>query len=202
MNTGYGKLTEAGRKLGVHPDTIRYWVKLLEIFPVKQSNVAYIPDDSLEKLKAMKNFIDQGIQAKEAAERVKGSPATETAIVKADRTGPLEELKNALLLVVEEMKGMREENKIMRLENRALQFQVSSLQKTLEYKKEEEIATPTEPEKPLPIVISNQPAPIRAEIPRKIVDPVQKPQVQRELSIWESFTVFFDDMAGFVVGKG
>ena len=112
----------------------------------------------------------------------------------------LDNLLTNLLSQLEEERRQRGEDRIrtdtilMKLTN-----DISSLQKALEYKATEEKATPAEKEKPLPVAIPEPPAPIRAEVPRKVI---QKPEVQRNLSTWESVTVFLDDLMGFALGRG
>jgi len=47
MNTEYVKLTEAARKLTVHTDTLRYWVKLLGVETMKRGHACYILAETL-----------------------------------------------------------------------------------------------------------------------------------------------------------
>lgn len=119
MDTEYVKLAEAGRKLDVHIDTVRYWTKLLGIEGIKNGNIRYIPADCLEKLHAMKELVLQGIQPSEAIKRVNENPQN-FPLVPAKTSGEiparLEGMEKAILVLVEKMSGLVDENRSLRKE--------------------------------------------------------------------------------------
>lgn len=112
----------------------------------------------------------------------------------------LDNLMTNLLSQLEEERRQRGEDRIrtdtilMKLTN-----DISTLQKALEYKPVEEQIIKPAMENPLPVVVSEPPAPIREKVIRQVIE---KPQVQRQLSTWESMTYFLTDCTGFLFGRG
>lgn len=112
MNTEYVKLTEAARKLSTHPDTLRYWVKLLEVETIKRGHARYILAETLGVLTIMANLIGEGVTASEAAARAKAEAPTDAkAIVSQaahqglvgmnDLPGRIQGLENAMMIMAE-----------------------------------------------------------------------------------------------------
>ena len=67
MNTEYVKLTESARKLSMHADTVRYWVKLLDVVTIKQGHTCYVTAETLGVLAVMARLVGRGVPAGEAA---------------------------------------------------------------------------------------------------------------------------------------
>ena len=173
-------LREIAREAGISADQAKYWVKLLGISPNIHGRIGYLDADESEKVKAMARLVVTGDNPKEAAAKVKGS-VTDTAIIPQTKNDPLEEIRKVLMLLVEE--------------NRALRVEVSAMQKCLEFKKTEVLAS---------IPVSDSPINPKKETPSPRSAPkvsplvVKLPPVQRQLSTWESITLFFDDALGFI----
>jgi len=100
MNTEYVKLTEAARKLVMHADTVRYWVKLLDVVTIKQGHTCYITVETLGVLSVMARLVGEGIPAGEAAVKAKSETPAETTVPTIRPVGPVAgevvELKNRL----------------------------------------------------------------------------------------------------------
>jgi len=79
MNTEYVKLTEAARKLSMHTDTLRYWVKILGIETIKQGRARYLMVEKLSVLTIMANLVADGLSAGEAATKAKAQAPIEVA---------------------------------------------------------------------------------------------------------------------------
>jgi transposase-like protein len=178
-------LQEVAKALDITDNQLRYWLKLLGDEPVRTGKLRLVKPSTESRIQEMVEMIRQGTPPKDAAAKVNGSHQ-EAAIVTTPSPGSdsLEEIKKVLLLLVEE--------------NRALRLEVSAMKTRLEYQAPQESKT-TEEEKPLLVKVPDIPAPIALEVPRKVVE---KPVVQRELSLWESVRFAFDDFAGLVFGRG
>jgi len=121
MSTEYVKLAEAGRKVGIHIDTVRYWTKLLGIEGIKNGNLRYIPADCLEKLQAIKEMVSQGTQPSEAIRKVSETsqsfpltPVTQNH--PNETTARLEGMEKAIFTLVEKISGLVDENQKLRKE--------------------------------------------------------------------------------------
>lgn len=78
MNTEYVKFTESARKVGAHPDTFRYWVKLIGAETIKRGHCCYITTETLGVLMVMAQLIAEGMPAGEAAEKAKATAPVDT----------------------------------------------------------------------------------------------------------------------------
>jgi len=100
MNTEYVKLTEAARKLAMHADTVRYWVKLLDVVTIKQGHTCYITAETLGVLVVMARLVGDGMPASEAAAKAKSETPPETTVPAIRPAGPvageITELKSRL----------------------------------------------------------------------------------------------------------
>ncbi len=180
MNTEYVKLTEAARKLATHPDTVRYWVKLLDVATIKRGHSCYLMAETLGVLAFMSKLIADGVPAGEAATRAKAEAPTDiTALVARPAKPPAEmdELKarihgleKAMLSMAEtfktEVSGLRGE--VMRLteSNQALQLRL-------------------EPP-PLPAVFHEPPKPVQVWSPPNVKDPAEGMGYLKR--VWVEFT--------------
>lgn len=174
MNTEYVKLTEAARKLATHPDTVRYWVKLLGVETIKRGHACYLMAETLGVLAVMTRLIAEGLPAGEAASKAKSeAPADVTALIVRDTNqGPaemdelkarLQGLERAMLSIAEtfktEVSGLRGEVARLTESNQALQLRL-------------------EPP-PLPAVFREPPKPVQVWSPPKVVDPGQRMNFMR-----------------------
>jgi hypothetical protein len=181
MNTEYVKLTEAARKLTTHPDTVRYWVKLLGVETIKRGHSCYLMAETLGVLAVMARLIADGIPAGEAAVRAKAeAPADITALVVRPAEPPsaemdelkarLQGLERAMLTMAETFKtevvGLRGEVARLTESNQALQLRL-------------------EPP-PLPAAFNEPPKPVRAWSPPKLEDPAAEMGFLRRA--WVQFT--------------
>jgi len=100
MNTEYVKLTEAARKLAMHADTVRYWVKLLGVATIKQEHTCYVTAETLGVLVVMARLVGEGVPASEAAARAKDEAPAETTVLAVrpagQAVGEVDELKDRL----------------------------------------------------------------------------------------------------------
>lgn len=78
MNTEYVKFTEVARKLGIHTDTFRYWVKLLEAETIKRGHCCYVSAETLGVLIVMSRLISEGMPTGEAAIKAKAEAPVDT----------------------------------------------------------------------------------------------------------------------------
>lgn len=168
MNTDYVKLTEAARKLAMHPDTLRYWVKLLDAVTIKRGHSIYLMAETLGVLGFMAKLIADGIPAGEAAARAKKEAPTEInaiAIRSAEPPAELDELKvriqgleRAMMTMAEtfktEVSGLRGEVARLTESNQALQLRL---------------------EPPLvPVELLEPPKPVRPWCPSLAKDPTEQ----------------------------
>jgi hypothetical protein len=188
------KVSQVAQSLRVSNQTVyNYLSKFrqdLEGHLIRETGKQYLTQEGFKILKSRLGTPDP-------IETFKGSQNLESLIVGLKDTIDTLIRQHAEERVAAAEERRRSDTIIMKLTN-----DVGSLQKQLEYRGPE--VRPTDPieGKPLPVVVSVPTMPIRAEVPRKVKDVVVKPQVQRELSGWESLSVFFDDLAGFVLGRG
>lgn len=172
-------LREVAREAEISADQAKYWVKLLGISPKVHGRVGYLESDEVASLQKMARLIKEGANPKSAAEKVKGPAASVAMVSQPPKTDDLDEIRKALMLLVESNRAATEENRQMKEELRALRQENLAIQKLL--------TPPPITEKPKP------PAPIRAVV----LEPSQ-----RNISFWESVTIGFDDIMGLVFGKG
>jgi len=162
MNTEYVKLTEAARKLTVHNDTLRYWVKLLGVETMKRGHACYILAETLGVLTIMANLIADGMAASEAAIKAKAAaPAEATAMIvrETNRPGPEMEalherfqgLEKVILTMAEtfktEITGLRGEISQLTEANRKLQQRLEAPPILAEAKEPIKPIVPWEPRK-------------------------------------------------------
>jgi DNA-binding transcriptional MerR regulator len=162
MNTEYVKLTEAARKLTVHADTLRYWVKLLGVETMKRGHACYILAETLGILTIMASLIADGMPAGEAATRAKAeAPAEATAMIvrETSRPGPemealqerLQGLEKVILSMAEtfktEINGLRGEISQLAETNRKLQQRLEAPTALAEAKEPIKPVVPWEPRK-------------------------------------------------------
>lgn len=162
MNTEYVKLTETARKLTVHADTLRYWVKLLGIETIKRGRACYLLAETLGVLKIMASFIADGIPAGEAAKKAKAeSPIEATALIIRETNRPtaemealqerLQGLEKVILAMAEtfkaEMTGLRGEVAQLTETNLKLQQRLEAPPVLAETKKPIKSVVPWEPRK-------------------------------------------------------
>lgn len=162
MNTEYVKLTEAARKLTVHADTLRYWVKLLGVETLKRGHACYILAETLGVLAIMANLIADGMPAGEAATKAKAEAPTEaTAMIvrETSRPGPemealherMQGLEKVILTMAEtfktEITGLRGEISHLTETNRKLQQRLEAPPVLAEAKEPIKPVIPWEPRK-------------------------------------------------------
>ncbi len=168
MNTEYVKLTEAARKLDTHPDTLRYWVKLLDAVTIKRGHSVYLMAETLGVLAFMSKLIADGIPAGEAATRAKTEAPTEVtalairpaeppAVEVNDLKERIQGLERAMLTMAEtfktEVSGLRGEVARLTESNQALRLRL-------------------EPP-PIPAVLTEPPKPVRPWNPAPAKDPTE-----------------------------
>ncbi len=168
MNTEYVKLTEAARKLTTHPDTVRYWVKLLDAVTIKRGHSIYLMAETLGVLAFMAKLIADGIPAGEAATRAKAEAPTEVTTLAIRPSEPpsvevndlkerIQGLELAMLTMAEtfkaEVSGLRGEVARLTESNQALQLRL-------------------EPP-PMPAIFNEPPKPIQAWSPTPTKDPTE-----------------------------
>jgi len=71
-------ILEAAKSANLSKDKARYWLKLLDIEPIKKDRILLFPDDSSAMLEAMKNAVDSGLAPVAAAQDVKNIHALPT----------------------------------------------------------------------------------------------------------------------------
>ena len=162
MNTEYVKLTEAARKLTVHTDTLRYWVKLLGVETIKRGHACYLLAETLGVLTIMANLIADGIPAGEAAKKAKAEAPTETtALIVRETNRPaagmevlqdrLQGLEKVILSMAEtfktEVSGLRNEIVQLAESNRKLQQRLEVPPVSFETKEPIKPVVPWEPRK-------------------------------------------------------
>lgn len=162
MTTEYVKLTEAARKLTVHNDTLRYWVKLLGVETMKRGHACYILAETLGVLTIMANLISEGMTASDAAVKAKAeAPLEATAMIvrEASRPGPemealqerLQGLEKVILTMAEtfktEITGLRGEISQLTETNRKLQQRLEAPPAFAEAKEPTKPVVPWEPRK-------------------------------------------------------
>ncbi|HDR51559.1 MAG TPA: MerR family transcriptional regulator [Mariniphaga anaerophila] len=162
MTTEYVKLTEAARRLTVHPDTLRYWVKLLGVETMKRGHACYILAETIGVLTIMANLISDGVTASEAAVKAKAqAPLEETAMIvkAAERPGPemealqerLQGLEKVILTMAETFKsevgGLRNEIRQLTETNKKLQQRLEAPPVLAEAKEPIKPVVPWEPRK-------------------------------------------------------
>lgn len=172
-------LREVAREAGISADQAKYWVRLLGISPKVHGRVGYLESDEAANIQKMAHLVKEGANPKNAAEKIKG-PATAVALVpQPQKNDDLDEIRKALMLLVESNRAVTEENRLMREEIRSLRQESLVFQKLL--------TPPPIPVKP------KLPAPIRAAVVESS---------QRNVSSWESLKTSLDDFRGFVFGNG
>lgn len=167
---------------------------------IRENGKQYLTQDGFKILKTC-------LGEPEPVETVKGSQNLESLIV-----GLKETIDNLIHQHSEERQRAAEERQrsdtiILKLTN-----DIGSLQKCLEYREKE---TPRQVKDAPPVMNNEMPASVESPAkPEKMEHPApirervtpppaeKRPLVQRELSTWESVTVFLDDCLGFMFGKG
>lgn len=162
MTTEYVKLTEAARKLTVHADTLRYWVKLLGVETIKRGHACYILAETLGVLMIMARLIADGVPAGEAAAKAKAeAPAVATAMIVREPVRPgvemealqerLQGLEKVILSMAEtfktEVTGLRGEIARLTESNRSLQQRLEAPPVLAEVKEPIKPVIPWEPRK-------------------------------------------------------
>lgn len=166
MNTEYVKLTEAARKLAVHNDTLRYWVKLLGVETMKRGHACYILAETLGVLAIMANLIADGIPAGEAAVKAKAeAPAEATALIVRETSRPgveMEALQERLQGLEKVILSMAE---TFKTEVTGLRMEITQLTESSR-KLQQRLEAPLVAKEPIKPVIPWE--------PRKTVSPVAK----------------------------
>lgn len=162
MTTEYVKLTEAARKLTVHADTLRYWVKLLGVETIKRGHACYILAETLGVLMIMARLIAEGVSAGEAAAKAKAEvPAEATALIVREPVRPgvemealqerLQGLEKVILSMAEtfktEVTGLRGEIARLAESNRSLHQRLEAPPVLAEVKEPIKPVIPWEPRK-------------------------------------------------------
>lgn len=187
------KVSQVAKDLGISPTAVYKKFKtsseLFQNHITKEKGITYVDREGFE---LVKNSLQ-----KPAPEPVSsGSELVETLQKELDRKQGIIES----LIAQQEAQRQRTDTILMKLTN-----DISTLQKSLEYKAIEpkpESAAPSarmNPEK------ENTPAPIRAGVSPKVLQkarPENLPQVQREVSYFEAVKLGIDDVFGVLFGRG
>ena len=167
MNTEYVKLTEAARKLATHPDTVRYWVKLLDALTIKRGHSCYLLAETFATLAFMAKLIADGIPAGEAASRAKvEAPAEVTTLMvrPAEPPAEVDELKSRILGLERAMITMAE---TFKTEVTGLRGEVARLTES-----SQALQLRLEPP-PFPTSFDEPPKPVKAWSPPQPQDPAK-----------------------------
>lgn len=186
----FTQLRELARQVGITPDQGKYWVKLLGIIPTIQGKAGFLNHEDSNLFREMAGVVKAGNTPKDAAVIARqGKPGNQVTQSGKPENLPapvavqLSDVKNALLLLVEEHRQMKTFLATLSEENRSLKTEITSLRCLL----------PAPLQKPIFKERENMPAPIRAG--------VSEP-AQRTVSFLESVKLSFDDCMGFVFGRG
>lgn len=174
------KVSLVAKKLGISPTAVykkfRTSSELVQNHITKEKGVTYIDREGFELVKnSMRKAIPEPVST--------GSELVQTLQKELDRKQTIIES----LIGQQEEQRKRTDTILMKLTT-----DISNLQKALEYKVIEENPKTSEKAKPLQTKVSEPAAPIRANLP----------PVQREITLFESVRFFFDDVMGFVAGRG
>lgn len=166
-------LQDVAKTFGVTDNQLRYWLKLLEEKPVREGKLRFLSPETESRIQEMTGLIRQGTPPKEAAAKVKGSPVS-VALVPHEKNDSLEEIRKVLMLLVDENRQMKEHMISMGKEVSTVRHENAALRGLLE-------------------------APRRSAPP---VSPPVRKDPPRELSLWESVQLSFNDCMGFLFGRG
>ena len=177
------KVSQVAKILGISPTAVYKKFKtsseLFQNHITKEKGVTYIDAEGFELVKnSMQKPMSEPVSP--------GSELVETLQKELDRKQGIIES----LIAQNEAQRQRTDTILMKLTN-----DISSLQKALEFKKTEI---------PASIPVSDGPINTKKETPFPRSTPkvsplvVKLPPVQRQLSTWESITLFFDDALGFI----
>lgn len=124
-------LSEIARRLQADTDTVRYWVKLLDLPTTKAGKLRCISSDGALELERMAAIIAGGTTPGDAARVIRTAPA-EIAPVAIDprpvSTGEdTEQIKNTLMLLTEAVKRLCDENKAIRAENAEMRHDLAAI---------------------------------------------------------------------------
>lgn len=109
-------ILEAAKSADLSKDRARYWLKLLDIEPIKKDRILLFPNDSSSMLEAMKKAVSAGLPPVAAAAEIRATfaapaivpeqPGQNNAIMNR-----LHDLESAVLLLVESNQRLSADNK-------------------------------------------------------------------------------------------
>jgi len=101
-------LRQAAKELGITPDQLRYWVKSAGLRTEKRENVVYLSQESFTRLQKISGLVRDGVSPAEAIRQVKVS--TELIPITCEETPGqrIEGIEKGLLLLAEENRGLRQ----------------------------------------------------------------------------------------------
>jgi len=114
-------ITQVAKENGISPDQARYWVKLLELDTHKIGRNRYLSAECADVIRQAANVVAEGKAPQEAAVILK-ELATVTVTEKAQPLAKQTEefdsrlsgIERGMMLLVEEVKKLRQENQILR----------------------------------------------------------------------------------------
>ncbi|EKE13304.1 MAG: hypothetical protein ACD_13C00042G0003 [uncultured bacterium] len=188
------KVSQVAKKLGVTTQAVYKRLatvgEQIATHVTKEKGVTYLTTEGVEILREI-----FGTKPQEGISGVGNLVATLEGQLKEQKEIITNQQKTIEALIFQQEEARKRSDTIlMKLTN-----DISSLQKTIEYKHSEETSAKPENEKQLSTIIPK----VQTQIHTKVFSQVmQKPQVQRDLSMLESIQITFTDFAGFLFGRG
>lgn len=123
-------ILEAAKSADLSKDRARYWLKLLDIEPIKKDRILLFPNDSSSMLEAMKKAVSAGLPPVAAAAEIRATFAAPAIVPEqpvqgnAEIIDRLNDLESAVVLLAESNKKLSEHNSVLldlvQLQNRKL----------------------------------------------------------------------------------
>lgn len=135
MQSGFSvptSLSEIGRRVGVDTDTLRYWVKLLNLPTSKAGKLRCVSPEGAQDLEKVAAVVRAGGSPGDAVRAVRSAPSDLAPIesqppqenfIRED----LDQIKKSLVLLSEVVKRSIEENQATRAENAQLRADLAAI---------------------------------------------------------------------------
>lgn len=128
-------ILEVAKNVDLSKDKARYWLKLLDIEPIKKDRILLFPEDSRSMLEAMKKAVAAGMAPVAAAAEIRATFAapvlSEQISGNDDTNNRLRDLEKAIMLLVESNKKLLEANKLLHDQNKAILESIAANSKAI-----------------------------------------------------------------------
>lgn len=134
MQSGFSvpvSLSELSRHLNTDADTVRYWVKLLDIDTTKAGKLRCVSPEGARELEKVAALVASGSSPGDAVRAVKSNPG-DLVPIEPEHTDnfireDLDQIKKSLVLLSEVVKRSLDENQAIRAENELLRRDLAAI---------------------------------------------------------------------------